>query len=149
MDMSLISIEHTSRKIEYAGAYNSVYIIREGFKPPFTDSEITTVENGRFILYNFHADKMPVALYDRMDKFTNHEIECTEGDQIYLFTDGYADQFGGPFGKKFMYKPFMNLLLSNAHLPMEDQSGILRDTLVRWSGNLAQVDDICVLGLKL
>jgi serine phosphatase RsbU (regulator of sigma subunit) len=81
-------------------------------------------------------------------RFTNREIQYEEGDQIYLFTDGYADQFGGPEGKKFMYKPFMNLLLNNAGESMEKQNENLSETFDTWKGTLPQVDDITVIGLN-
>ena len=84
-----------------------------------------------------------------MDKFSTHELEIMDGDIYYLFTDGYADQFGGPMGKKFKYKPFKRMLLKNAHLDMEKQKQILDDTLDSWMGDIAQVDDICVMGLRI
>lgn len=65
-----------------------------------------------------------------------------------MFTDGYADQFGGVKGKKFMYKPFKRLLLKNAQLPLEKQQQILSEILEEWMGNISQVDDICVMGLR-
>jgi hypothetical protein len=95
------------------------------------------------------ADKMPVAYYERMDKFNTQEFNLMEGDNLYLFTDGYADQFGGPLGKKFKQKSLKKLLLENAHLSMEDQEQVLNDTLNQWMGLIEQVDDICVMGLKI
>jgi serine phosphatase RsbU (regulator of sigma subunit) len=102
-----------------------------------------------FFLYEIPADKMPIAHFDRMDKFRNHEIPVFEGDTIYMFTDGFADQFGGIKGKKFMYKPFKRLLLKNSQLPLEIQEQILSETLEEWMGNISQVDDICVNGNKI
>ena len=72
-----------------------------------------------------------------------------EGDNLYLFSDGYPDQFGGPRSKKFKYKPFKQILLQNAHLPMNQQHGILARTLTEWQGTQPQVDDICIIGLKI
>jgi serine phosphatase RsbU (regulator of sigma subunit) len=102
-----------------------------------------------YLLHEIHADKMPIAHHDHMEKFETHELEIMDGDVYYLFTDGYADQFGGPMGKKFKYKPFKRLLLGNAHLTLEEQKQILSDTLDEWMGDIAQVDDICVMGLKM
>jgi len=149
MDMSLLSIYPESGRIEYAGAFNPVYIIRNRTLPALSGDAVTVVENEHLCLYNLHADKMPVALYDRMNKFTTYEFLFEEGDRIYLFTDGFADQFGGPDGKKFMYKPFMNLLLANAELPMSEQYQRLADAFKSWKGKLPQVDDVCVIGMKL
>jgi len=152
MDLALITIYHESRKLEFAGAYNSLYLARKKnlAKPAIQNiSVFNSEDHAEHVLYEIHADKMPIAYYERMDKFTTNELDLLKGDIIYLFTDGYADQFGGPGGKKFMYKPFKRLLLSNAHLPMNQQQQVLNDTLDKWMGMLAQVDDICVMGLKI
>lgn len=68
---------------------------------------------------------------------------------LYLYTDGYADQFGGPKGKKFKYKQLADLILANRKLPMREQCKILENTFVSWKGNLDQIDDVCIIGLKL
>lgn len=152
MDLSLITIDHESRKLEFAGAYNSIYLARKKnmAKPAIQNISVFNPEDhAEHVLYEIHADKMPIAYYERMDKFTTNELDLLIGDIIYLFTDGYADQFGGPAGKKFMYKPFKRLLLSNAHLPMNQQQQVLNDTLDKWMGMLAQVDDICIMGIRI
>ncbi|KPK87792.1 MAG: hypothetical protein AMS27_01290 [Bacteroides sp. SM23_62_1] len=152
MDLALVTIYHESRKLEFAGAYNSLYLVRKKNlkSPDINDISIFDSEDHKeYLLYEIHADKMPIAYYERMDKFTTHEFDLMKGDIIYLFTDGYADQFGGPAGKKFMYKPFKRLLLGNAHLTMDKQQKILSDTLIKWMGTLVQVDDICVMGIKI
>lgn len=151
MDLALITYDPQERKIDYAGAYNSLYIVRNKILPA-PQLEIGKLEpdqeNGSFVLYEVPADKMPIAHFDRMDKFRNHEIPVYEGDTIYMFTDGFADQFGGVKGKKFMYKPFKRLLLKNAQLPLEKQQDLLSVILDEWMGDIAQVDDICVMGLR-
>ena len=81
--------------------------------------------------------------------FTHHEIKLEKGDTIYIFSDGYADQFGGPKGKKFMYKPFKNLLLSIQDKNMDDQREILEQRFNEWKGDLEQVDDVCVIGVRI
>lgn len=152
MDLALITLHHESRKLEFAGAYNSLYLVRkeELAKPAIQNFSVFNPEDHtKYMLYEIHADKMPIAYYERMDKFTTHELDLLKGDILYLFTDGFADQFGGPAGKKFMYKPFKRLLLSNAHLPMNKQQEILNETLDQWMGMLAQVDDICVMGIRI
>ncbi len=151
MDMSLIAFDPEKSSIDYAGAYNSLYLVREKSRPAPVLENVQLQpdqENGSLYLYEVPADKMPIAHFDRMDKFRNHEIEVYKGDIIFMFTDGYADQFGGVKGKKFMYKPFKRLLLKNAQLPLEKQQQILSEILEEWMGNISQVDDICVMGLR-
>lgn len=92
---------------------------------------------------------MPIAIYNKMDNFTPHEIQLEKGDILYMFSDGYADQFGGPKGKKFKYKPFKRLLLENANEPMKEQKEILNTAFETWQGNLEQIDDVVVLGIKI
>ena len=152
MDMALVTIDHSTRTIQYAGAYNSLYLMRKKDLPKPVIEEIVVFEEesgNDYLLYEIRADKMPIAHFERMDKFISHELEILEGDNYYLFTDGYADQFGGPAGKKFKYKPFKRLLLGNAHLPMDEQRQILEDTLSEWMGDHEQVDDICIMGLRM
>jgi serine phosphatase RsbU (regulator of sigma subunit)/tetratricopeptide (TPR) repeat protein len=152
MDMALISINQQTRVLEYAGAFNSLYLVRpkEMAGPGIANLILfETDEKFDHNLFEICADKMPIAHYDKMDKFTTHEFKLLKGDNIYLFTDGYADQFGGPKGKKFKYKPFKRMLLENAKLPMEQQHKILSETLDEWMGAIAQVDDICVMGLRV
>ncbi|MBK6523135.1 MAG: SpoIIE family protein phosphatase [Sphingobacteriaceae bacterium] len=81
--------------------------------------------------------------------FTNKEFQLKKGDRIYLFTDGFADQFGGPKGKKFKYKQLQGLLAVIAEEPMTQQFKILSNTFDTWKGSLEQVDDVCVIGLKV
>jgi serine phosphatase RsbU (regulator of sigma subunit) len=152
MDISLITLHNDTRKLEYAGAFNSIYLVRKkGLpEPGVTDMSVMDSEDDcKYVLYEINADKMPVAYYERMDKFNTQEFNLLEGDNLYLFTDGYADQFGGPLGKKFKQKSLKKLLLENAHLSMEDQEQVLNDTLNQWMGLIEQVDDICVMGLKM
>jgi len=106
-------------------------------------------EGVKYTLTELKPDKMPVAIYVKMEKFTNHELQLNKGDRLYLFTDGYPDQFGGPDGKKFKYSQFKNLLLSFADSPMEKQQNTLSETFDDWKGELDQVDDVCVMGLKI
>lgn len=151
-DIALITIDHEENKLDYAGAYNSLYLIRDKNLPaPALDElkEQSTMKLGDLVLYEIPADKMPIAHYDRMDKFVNKEFQVYDGDQLYMFTDGYPDQFGGEKGKKFMYKPFKTLLLKNAKESMDIQHQILNDTLTEWMGVNPQIDDICVMGVRI
>jgi serine phosphatase RsbU (regulator of sigma subunit) len=95
------------------------------------------------------ADKMPIGNGERYDPFELFTVPVSKGDSVYLFTDGYADQFGGPRGKKFKYKQLEELLLANTTLPLAEQKEILLQKFNDWKGTLEQVDDVCVVGFRL
>lgn len=132
MDIAVCAIDQNTLQLEYSGAHNPVYIIR--------DHELTELESDPFSIGSFYRE-------DR--SFTCKQYQLREGDCIYLFSDGYADQFGGPKNKKFMRKQFRNTLLSIFHLPMAEQKWRLAETLDRWKGSQEQVDDILVIGVKV
>lgn len=153
MDMSLVSINKETLLMQYSGANNPIYIVR---KEPIEEKnnkikklEEFNNESSNLIFHEIKPDKMPIAIYDNLSRFELHEIHLQKGDQIYLFSDGYADQFGGPKNKKFKYKTFKNTIIKNANLPMEEQKNILQNTFVEWIGANEQVDDILVLGIKI
>jgi serine phosphatase RsbU (regulator of sigma subunit) len=132
MDCSLVKYDPATNKVYYSAANNPVWLVRNNE------------------LLEFDPDKMPVGKHDRdSTSFTQHEIEVQKGDIIYTLTDGFPDQFGGPKGKKFMYKKLKELLVSISTLPMADQKKKLRDTLYEWMGNLEQVDDVCIIGVRI
>ena len=152
MDIALIEINHEERQVQYAGAYNSLYLVRTRDRnaPDIEGMKVMEGEGeSRYVLYDIPADKMPIAYYERMDKFVTQMFSYQPGDQLYLFTDGYADQFGGEHGKKFKYKPFKRLILANAAMDMQDQNQVLANTLDTWMESFDQVDDICMMGVKL
>lgn len=136
MDVGLIALEMSgdSCRLQYAGANNSMYIIRKSSAP---------------VLEEIDPDPMPVAISDRTGDFTNNVIELKKGDSLYIFTDGYADQFGGPKGKKFKYSQFKQLLLSIQDKTMQEQHDILHKTMADWKGELEQIDDILVIGVRI
>lgn len=86
---------------------------------------------------------------EKTNDFTLHTVDLQKGDSLILYTDGYADQFGGEKGKKFKYKPLNELLLANQQRPCGEQKDLLNTTLDNWKGNLEQVDDITIIGIKL
>lgn len=138
MDISLITWHINDNYIEFAGANNPLYLVRNG------------------ILAEYKGDKMPIGVHTKNDLFTNNKIEIKPGDCIYLFSDGYADQFGGPKGKKFKYKQLKEKLVSISQKPMEEQKLILDNTIINWmsynnpENNLGynQIDDIVIIGIK-
>ena len=101
------------------------------------------------MLVDYKGDKQPIGNFSFQKDFTQTEIICEKGDCIYLFTDGYPDQFGGPNGKKFMYKPFKKILLSLKDVPMKEQQAHLSKSFSDWMGDMEQIDDVCVIGIKM
>jgi serine phosphatase RsbU (regulator of sigma subunit) len=95
------------------------------------------------------ADKMPVGVGVRDEPFTLFKIDAKKEDTILLYTDGFADQFGGPKGKKFKYKQLKEILVENNHLPFVEQRDKLMNVFELWKGDLEQVDDVCVIGIKV
>jgi hypothetical protein len=107
-------------------------------------------ENGVADLIEAKPDKMPVGKGERQqESFTLHTMELQKGDTIYALTDGFPDQFGGPNGKKFMSKKLKELLLANVHLPISQQKELLDTTFKNWVGDLEQVDDVCIVGIRV
>ena len=145
MDMALVSINYETNILQYSGANNPIYIITNKARPLLGFENLIGLEG----FYEIKPDKMPIALYDKMDRFATHEIQLEDGDQVYLFSDGYPDQFGGAKGKKFKYTPFKKLLLENSNKPMTEQQKVLNTTFETWKGIEEQVDDIIVLGIKI
>jgi serine phosphatase RsbU (regulator of sigma subunit) len=133
MDISLLLINGKTKKCQWSGANNPLYIVSSKTKQ----------------LEELKPDKRPIAIYPDMDAFTNHEVSVSKGDTLYLFTDGYSDQFGGEKGKKFMSRNFKNLLVEHAHKPMAEQQRILDHTIEAWKEGHEQIDDITVVGIRV
>lgn len=133
MDIALCCVDYKRMKLEYAGAYNPVIIISDG--------EINQIK----------GDKFPIGAFFKgvRGKFANHELDVKKGDTVYVFSDGYADQFGGPDNFKFMTKRFRELLLEIHQKPMPEQLSILENNLIDWMGGLEQLDDVTVIGIKI
>ncbi len=133
MDIAICVLDNANQMLHYAGANRSLVIIRNKS------------------LIEVKADKQPIG-GDQMEQdriFTNHEIELNKGDAIYMTTDGFADQFGGEKGKKFMVKRLHQVLIDMNDLDMDAQKKHLMNTILEWQGNLEQVDDILVIGIKI
>lgn len=135
MDIALCLLDIKNKKVQYSGAYNQLWIIKK-------DERVVT---------EIKADKFPIGRFydDRELKFTNHEFQLEKGDTLYLFSDGYADQFGGIYGKKFKYKRLKDVLIYNQDMSMDDQKAMLENTFNRWMGSLDQVDDVLIIGIRM
>jgi serine phosphatase RsbU (regulator of sigma subunit) len=129
MDIALCMLE--GKTLQFAGAYNPLWIIRDGE------------------LMDIKANRWPIGLTRNPQPFTTHTIHLQKNDVLYIFTDGFVDQFGGAEGKKFKSQNFKNLLLSIYDKPMAVQRDIIYDTFIQWKGKLEQVDDICIIGARV
>ncbi|MFH2094372.1 MAG: SpoIIE family protein phosphatase, partial [Bacteroidota bacterium] len=162
MDVSLIAIDKNTGRCQWAGANSSLYIVREQTLPPisvlygpdFSDKNVASIEYQGYVLYEIKGDNMPVAIHLKMDHFTNHEFQLIGNDRIYLFTDGFPDQFGGPKGKKFLYSKFKALILETSLLNIPEQGKQIKSVYQEWLGSNSddhnkQTDDITVVGIKI
>ncbi len=130
MDISIIRIDLKTNEAIWAGANNPLYHIKNN------------------VLTEIKGDKQPVGYSDNVFPFTNHQIQLEKGNSIYLFSDGYADQFGGPKGKKLKYSNFKKLLQQKNNESPQNQKASLKKIFHDWKGDLEQLDDVCVIGLK-
>ncbi|MBL7922230.1 MAG: SpoIIE family protein phosphatase [Bacteroidia bacterium] len=131
MDGTVICFDKMKNTITYASAHNAPIMVR--------DKNIIELK----------ADKMPIGKGIKTEPFTLHEIDAKKGDTIYFYTDGFADQFGGPKGKKFKYKTLNTLLLDNSELPLTQQAEMLLNAFTDWKGQLEQIDDVCVFAVRI
>jgi serine phosphatase RsbU (regulator of sigma subunit) len=132
MDISICCLNKKTNELQWAGANNPLWIIR----------------NDSHVIEELSPNKQPVGKVDGPKPFDTQKVQLQKGDLVYLFTDGYADQFGGPKGKKFKYRQLEELLLKVHELPLDLQKRSLQEGFEEWKGKLAQVDDVCVIGFK-
>jgi serine phosphatase RsbU (regulator of sigma subunit) len=132
MDLSLCKIDLKNNRAEYAGAHNALYLVRQN----------------KLIEYN--SDHISIGSEEHLDKmYTNNSFSLEKGDIIYLFSDGYADQFGGDKGKKFKYHQLQQLLVKNNNRSLDLQKHLLEQEFETWKGGLEQVDDVLVIGVRI
>jgi serine phosphatase RsbU (regulator of sigma subunit) len=132
MDIALCTFDRSTGVLQFAGAFNPLWLIR--------GQELIEIKANKFPIGNSRSGEQ--------NKFTNHQIPLQKGDTVYIFSDGYCDQFGGPAGKKFKASALRQLLLSSQHLNMDEQRELLDKTIEDWKGNHEQVDDILVIGTR-
>jgi serine phosphatase RsbU (regulator of sigma subunit) len=132
MDLAFCILDKNCKKLQFSGAYNSLLIFQGG-EP-----------------HEYRADRMPIGIYyGEKESFTNYEINVQKGDVIYLFTDGFADQFGGPRGTKYMKYNLKRLLSEIYDKPMDEQQIILENEFEKWKGSLSQIDDVTIMGVRI
>ena len=132
MDITLCSLNKKTMKLKFAGAYNPLYLIR--------NNELEIIKTDKFAIGSFTAGEK---------HYNTFELDIQKGDKIYIFSDGYADQFGGLKGKKFMYRQFKETLLSTVNESMENQKQLLDQKIEAWKGSYSQVDDIVIFGVEV
>jgi serine phosphatase RsbU (regulator of sigma subunit) len=146
MDCSLLVFDFTKKQLLIAAANNPVWIIRSN---PSNEGA-RQLAGGDVELIEIKPDKIPVGKSDKQDQsFITHTVALQKGDTIYTLTDGFPDQFGGDKGKKFMSKKLKELLLANVHLSIAQQKELLDSTFKNWVGDLEQVDDVTMIGIKV
>ncbi len=158
MDIALVKIDGDT--ISYAGAHNPVWIVRAG-EHQFSDENIKVLFENNTSLIEVLPDKQPIGVYDNATPFKTHHFKLQKGDMVYTFSDGYADQFGGNSvealekygikkkGKKLKKSNFKKLLLSISSQTTDQQKEILSRSFIDWRGDLEQLDDVCVIGVRV
>jgi serine phosphatase RsbU (regulator of sigma subunit) len=131
MDLSICKINFDAGMVEYAGAFNSVYLVRDNK------------------LIEYSADSIYIGNNDDNKPYTNQTFKIEKDDVLYMFSDGFADQFGGDKGKKYKYNQMQQLLVKNNNKPMDVQKQLLNEEFEQWRGNLEQVDDVMIIGIKI
>jgi serine phosphatase RsbU (regulator of sigma subunit) len=132
LDITLCAYHHIEGKLEFAGTHNPLYLIRQGSISQYKGDKVNIGSTTKI----------------RQNSFTLNQLDIQPGDSIYLMSDGFCDQKGGPKNKKFYYAPFRSMLTKNVNLPMKRQQEILDKTITEWTGNSDQIDDILVIGIK-
>lgn len=155
MDIAVCVINKKNNRIQYSGAFNPIYIVSErDVLKENSDIKLIKFEpkislDTNVSLFEHKSDKMPIAHFVKMHDFKSINIDLKKGDIIYLFSDGYPDQFGGERGKKYNYKRFKTLLLEVSKESMPKQQELLESNLENWMGNNYQIDDITILGYRI
>jgi serine phosphatase RsbU (regulator of sigma subunit) len=150
MDLALCNLCYKTLTLQYAGAFNSMCLVRKNIANTYKINNTREVFHGSDML-EIKSDKSPIGsnINEVADVFTNHTLQLQKDDCVYIYTDGFADQFGGPKGKKFKYNQLKEVLILNAHLPIDEQRDCLDKVFKDWKGKQEQVDDVLVIGIKI
>jgi len=155
MDTSFCHLNKKDLTLQWAGAYNPLWIIRDNVHLEKTNKLKTSNPLVKIFEFDNHhiieikADRQPVGKYEKSKPFTNHQVQLIKGDSIYITSDGYYDQFGGEDGRKMKTKTLRKLLIEIQNLPMIEQHTRLKDFYSNWKGNHEQIDDVCVFGVRV
>jgi serine phosphatase RsbU (regulator of sigma subunit) len=162
MDIALCSLEigntnspEKTATLKYAGAHNPLWLIRKNsdqenkINADLTAISFSQLTFGDYTLYEVKADKQPIGKFDNPTPYKTHQLKLNKGDTFYIFSDGYADQFGGEKGKKYKTANFKRLLLANQDKPIEKHHDLIDNAFENWRGTLEQLDDVCVIGIRI
>jgi hypothetical protein len=151
MAMSLVHINKVSLMLDYAGANNPLHIVCDKNKPDIKNAVLFSGDADKKILFEIKGNKFPVGIHmgTPLEPFIKHEIQLVQGDVVYMFSDGYADQFDALLAKKLKYNQFTKFILESMFLTMEEQKIYLQQKLNEWQGDIEQVDDVLVMGVRI
>jgi len=149
IDMAIAIIDPDKKALQFAGANIPLFLVREAKQAGDTEEDlILSLQNDDHLLYRIKSDKQPLGVHWEERDFTSHLIQLQERDSLYIFSDGYVDQYGGKKRKKFKSKKLIRLLLSLQDASMDMQKKLLEDAFERWRGSQEQIDDVCAFGLR-
>jgi serine phosphatase RsbU (regulator of sigma subunit) len=150
MDMAIAIIDKEKKELQFAGAHNPLFLVRKSSQITGAETGIgeSVVGNG-FHLLEYKGDRQPIGVYWEETKFTSHRVKLMDRDAIYLFSDGFIDQFGGKPRKKYKIQRFKELLLSFQKESMDKQEELLNHAFESWRGDTEQIDDVCVIGVRI
>jgi serine phosphatase RsbU (regulator of sigma subunit) len=153
IDMSLVVYDKEEQTIEFSGAYNGIYLVHNSIPEIIKGDKSKVQKFDKKIkglkLFELKADKIPVGIHFKNDKFTSIKLKAEKGMALYLYTDGFADQFGGLKGKKFKSSKLKSLILETASISLKEQGSILTHTFKSWKKDYFQVDDVTIMGVKI
>ena len=150
MDIAIAVIDQEKKVLQYAGAHNPLYLLRKSLHVSAEEAEMEGALAGNgYHLIEFKGDRQPIGFHWEETKFTTHLVELKDRDTLYLFTDGFIDQFGGEHRKKFKAYRFKELLLSIQEESMPEQKQLLEKVFDTWKGDIEQIDDVCIIGVRI
>jgi serine phosphatase RsbU (regulator of sigma subunit) len=150
MDMAITIMDPEKKELQFAGANIPLFLVRDKTRAGDIEKDLNvSLENEDYELYKIRGDKQPLGVHWEETDFSNHVIKLQDRDSLYIFSDGYVDQYGGKKRKKFKSKKLMKLLLSLQDGTMDLQKKLLEDAFERWRGTHEQIDDVCVFGLRI
>ncbi|NLR91928.1 AAA family ATPase [Flammeovirga agarivorans] len=147
MDIALCNLNRKEMKLNYSGAHNELIIVRQ--KLFNTEGVNFVFEDDDKGLFHIKADRQSIGLSNKPKPFTNHTVDLMPNDMIYVFSDGFADQFGGPQNRKFLIKAFRKLLFDISQESLQDQHDVLNYRFEEWKGHNNQIDDVCVMAVRI
>jgi serine phosphatase RsbU (regulator of sigma subunit) len=150
MDIAIAIIDHKKKVLKYAGAHNPLYLVRNSLHVSAEDADMeASLRSNGFHLIEFKGDRQPIGFHWEETKFTTYQVDLVDQDTVYLFTDGFIDQFGGEHRKKYKAHRFKELLLSFQKESMPEQKQLLENAFESWKGEIEQIDDVCIIGVKI